>query len=346
MSEWGGACYDTTRKDLLVAGGGHTNYAGNEIYAFSVDSSSGNFLTWRRKITASTRTDGTAIEEYSDATPSSSHTYCGLLYLPVQDVMVRLPGVYTFGSTGTFTIRTYHFAASTETPTSTGAGKWTRKDDAPTISPGGAPGPRADAVYSASTGFVFAQHLNGLARYDPSAGTWTGVTTAEGPQGLTHTADALALTSPEKFVRVGDGHTYIRQITTPYSYVDSESGATTSGNTAIEGVGVLPGCLWDTNGSQIVCWAGTLTGGTDNRDYYTLNVATKVWTRHAGTGDTPDNPTSNGMYGRFFYVGDGLCGVVNTTTSNVYFLRVSASTVPPGDPVGSIRPRTTVSIVP
>ena len=34
MSSWGGAAYDSTRDVLVVTGGGHTDYGGNEVYEF------------------------------------------------------------------------------------------------------------------------------------------------------------------------------------------------------------------------------------------------------------------------------------------------------------------------
>ena len=53
-------------------------------------------------------------------------------------------------------------------------------------------------------------------------------------------------------------------------------------------------------------WGGTLAGGTDNRDVYEMDPLTWVITRRAGTGDTPDNPQTNGTFGRWAYLGD--CG--------------------------------------
>src|SRR5581483_3931868 len=43
MSLWSGGAFDTKRNRLIVWGGGHFGYAGNEIYAFDV-----NTLSWTR----------------------------------------------------------------------------------------------------------------------------------------------------------------------------------------------------------------------------------------------------------------------------------------------------------
>src|SRR6267142_3701593 len=41
IDAWSGATFDTAHNRLLLWGGGHSDYAGNELYAFSL-----NTLTW------------------------------------------------------------------------------------------------------------------------------------------------------------------------------------------------------------------------------------------------------------------------------------------------------------
>ena len=43
MDDWCGAAFDTRRNRLIVWGGGHNGYYGNELYAFDVD-----LLKWFR----------------------------------------------------------------------------------------------------------------------------------------------------------------------------------------------------------------------------------------------------------------------------------------------------------
>jgi len=43
INDWSGGAFDTKGNRLLVWGGGHAGYAGNEIYAFNIDS-----LKWLR----------------------------------------------------------------------------------------------------------------------------------------------------------------------------------------------------------------------------------------------------------------------------------------------------------
>ncbi len=321
MADWGGAVFDSKRRDLVIFNGGHNDYYGNEVYAFNVDT----FL-WRRKTTASVATTGTAVDSNADGTPASRHGYGSLVYLANQDKLFAGDGGYVQGTTGAFTAENWVFDMSTETPNSTGAGAWTQQDIAPTISPASGPDVLEPKVYNPVDNLIYSQENRGLASFDITAAAgsqWTPLTNFEGPGGGTAATSVCAIVGGTPYMlRVGGGHTYIRSLVSPFSYVDSEAGATTSGSTVIEGI-TGPGILFDPISGKVFGWSGTLTGGTDNRDYYMLDVAAKKWTRLAGTGDTPDGAQTNGTWGRFCYIGDGLAVLVNTVTSNVFYLRVS-----------------------
>ena len=99
---WSSFAWDSSRDNLLIYGGGHANYRGNEIYSWS-----GNTGNWSRGSLPS------RIENYvpagadprtflvvDDAAPQSAHTYDGNLYLPKNDMFVTLGGgVYNSGDT-------------------------------------------------------------------------------------------------------------------------------------------------------------------------------------------------------------------------------------------------------
>ena len=79
MAAWSGGVYDTDRDQLVVWGGGHKDYAGNEVYAFGPLSSPAP--KWRRLTEPSLpAADNTA--RGKDGRPVSRHTYNLLTYLP------------------------------------------------------------------------------------------------------------------------------------------------------------------------------------------------------------------------------------------------------------------------
>ena len=85
VSAWSSFAWDSTRGDLLLWGGGHANYAGNEMYVW--DGETGN---WNRGSLAS-RLDANNFVVDS-AAPQSSHTYDNNLYLPVNGLFLTLGG--------------------------------------------------------------------------------------------------------------------------------------------------------------------------------------------------------------------------------------------------------------
>src|SRR5262249_18906655 len=70
MAAWSGAALDTVSESLLVWGGGHGDYGGNEVYAFSFDT-----LTWSRKSDPSSVAGYAGEGIYADGAPASRHTY-------------------------------------------------------------------------------------------------------------------------------------------------------------------------------------------------------------------------------------------------------------------------------
>lgn len=330
IGSWNGAFYDSYRKDLvLLACGGHNDYYGNEVYAFNCDPLSGNYLTWRRKAFYSTESSGSVVENFSDDTPSSAHTYNNTMYDDGNDQALRLPGVFVNGSTGAFTERTYSFDMATESPSAAAPSAWSRLDDITLPAPGG--GPYPIAIWDPVNQLAWIECDDGLVVFDPNetaTNQYTALTSFE--SGTSNSGRYTSIYIPDAttplLFRVGNSYTQTRDLTTPYA----KHLLGQSGDNAISGDNG-PGLLWDPINERVVAWGGTLSGGTDNRDLYFYDLDTETWTRSAGSGDIPDNPEANGTFGRFQYIGDGLAVLVNSTTSNVYFVRISGGGASGGD---------------
>src|SRR3954471_13419609 len=76
IDAWGGGAFDSLRGLLLLWGGGHGDYGGNEIYAFDVAT-----LKWSRPWGPEpvvTTIPGNCGSTYAGGPPSARHTYGGL----------------------------------------------------------------------------------------------------------------------------------------------------------------------------------------------------------------------------------------------------------------------------
>src|SRR6267142_6178478 len=72
MMAWSGGIYDSDRDQFIIWGGGHTDYAGNEVYAFGPVT--GLLPQWRRLTDPSApAADNTPYAP--DGRPVSRHTY-------------------------------------------------------------------------------------------------------------------------------------------------------------------------------------------------------------------------------------------------------------------------------
>jgi len=83
INAWNGGVADTKRNRLIVWGGGHNDYFGNEVYALDLTSASFTRIT-----EPSVPDDvGKCPEAYKDGRPNSRHTYNGLAYVANADQM-------------------------------------------------------------------------------------------------------------------------------------------------------------------------------------------------------------------------------------------------------------------
>jgi hypothetical protein len=83
---WSGIAWDSTRGDLLLFGGGHANYIGNEVYVWK-----GATGAWSLGTLPSQSDLNTALIT-GDGAPQSSHTYQTNTYVPLNDRFVVFGG--------------------------------------------------------------------------------------------------------------------------------------------------------------------------------------------------------------------------------------------------------------
>ncbi|OYV76584.1 MAG: hypothetical protein B7Z66_07905, partial [Chromatiales bacterium 21-64-14] len=302
IDAWSGGAFDTKRDRLIVWGGGHGDYWGNEVYVFDV-----NTLKWQRLNDpywpAKDFGWGVSATVFPDGSPGSRHTYDGMVYLPVQDRLWESGGSIWRSGNGVHDTEEFDFNTL----------KWQQMADAPHASNGVATG------YDPVTGHVFMFWCGWLTEYDPVANTWT----TRGQDACISSLVAAVDPVNRKFVVIGRGKAYV--------YTISSSGTMSQQNLNAAGAGAsvmmnanAPGLVYDPAIKKLVGWAG----GTD---VYTLDlsVSPPVWTRvpaAAGNTVTPTPPAPNGTYGRWQYIpSKNAFVVVNGVDQDVFFYKLPSS---------------------
>lgn len=311
MNAWSSGCYDTLRDRLLVFGGGHSDYGGNEIYAFGPLTS--ETPAWSRVTEPSVPTGGGA-ELNADGTPSSRHTYGTLQYDPVRDTFMMLSGGSLFNmSSATGSKRCHGFSFET--------GTW--KTDYPYWTPGDIHNTASEWDPISQVFWVKNSFSTQMAKFDPAGngglGLWAGV----GASWYSNPYMVLAVdTNRHVLWGIGGSNGRLNKIDLNANNVRTNPVTTgDAGGIALE-VAQAPGFVYDIIGDRLIAWRG-------GRDVFQLDPDTLVWTRLQNVENAVDPGAANaaGTYGRFRYIAryNG-CIVVNKNTGSVFFYKLGAMT--------------------
>jgi hypothetical protein len=311
MDDWSGGAFDTSRNRLLVWGGGHGGYAGNELYAFDLAS-----LSWSRLSNPSDPVSKD-VPYAPDGQPTSRHTYDYIQYVPGIDSFCSAGGAgfYESGQTGTAHTDCFNF----------GTGKWEQHPDSPAKNEFIG----AFTAVDPTDGHLWEHGCQGystMAEFDPAADAWISHGSMYTDQ-VIPSYDLTAAIQPARhlFLAVGGGASYSWDISQPGEF--SGAPLTTTGDSAIVQA-ASPGFEWDTAAGLFVGWAG-------GADVLTLDPSTWAWTRvsPAATNAVTPTPTNmNGTFGRFRYSSaSNVFVVVNSVDEDVFIYRLSngSGTAPP-----------------
>ena len=142
INDWNGGMADTKRNRLLIWGGGHGGYFGNEIYALDLNTLKMLRLNEPSNVSGYDFKDCYAPDQYPDGRPTSRHTYDALSYVAHTDQLWTFSGAKApcgYSGRDTWTLN----LASVETTPLGGAAPWTLKKAAP-AGPQGVPGVVSD----------------------------------------------------------------------------------------------------------------------------------------------------------------------------------------------------------
>jgi hypothetical protein len=160
ISTWNGGIADANKNRLIIWGGGHTDYLGNEIYA--LDLNQGKML----RLTDPSPVDNvmSCPEAYPDGRPTSRHTYGGLAYLPKEEKMFAYGGGLSI--CGSLSTATWFLDLASL--------QWARQELHNKVKPTYAPG--VDADYDQNSGLIFLSDTENFFKYDPTSSTYTLLT--------------------------------------------------------------------------------------------------------------------------------------------------------------------------
>jgi len=274
ISAWGGAAADTKRNRLLIWGGGHTDYYGNEVYALD--------LSMRKMIllVPPTSQPKLCVEAQRDGKPSSRHTYYDLAYLPTIDKLFSFGGAPAC-DTGMGTDATWTLDMETL--------RWKQMDPVNGgLKPSGQPG-LAVVVYDPGTKFVFVEDLSYLHRYDPTTNTYTRLGSV---YGVDYHQSGVIDASRKLLFLVGDGQFWAINIGPGSNHKLQNWSPQIRGCDALTNKG-YPGLAFDTGQNEVVGWAG-------GDSVLLFDPDTKRCTPHTFPGG-PGEQQANGTNGRFAY---------------------------------------------
>jgi len=309
MSAWNSAIADTKRNRLVFWGGGHADYFGNELYAFSLL----DLTMTRLNDPSPINTTSGCVETLSDGKPNSRHTYDALVYVAHADRMFSFGG--GLNACGFFTDVTWTLDMETL--------KWTNMHPR-----GGNPHASAGVVadYDARTKKIYLNDLSKIWSYDFDANTYrvlnvdaaidyhmTGVIDPKREMFFIMGA-AGAKGGGLKAVSLAPG--------SKYTMNDWTAPALSSCEPVLRAIS--PGLAYDPVADRIVGWPNF--GDT----VYLFNPDTKSCTTKTFIGGPPDSShqgsphTTNGTNGRFrYFPAKGIFVLANQASSNVYLLRLT-----------------------
>lgn len=294
---WGGAAIDTTRGHLLVWGGGHNDYRGNEVYRFDLAT-----LAWSRPWGPSADDQipmGGTHEVYDDGAPGSRHTYAGLTYVPApHDALFAMGG--SLWQSGSFAVGTWRFDLA--------ANAWTRGTDGPAEQGFGDP-----CVYDPTTGHVFRRANSRMLEYDPAADVFLDRANSDGGFWASNVTTAL---DPDARLMVMIGGGRVDTYDLANDVYTQDVAITGADVTSLFGDG-SPGMDFDPVTQRFVVWGGGL-------DVYSFDPVTASFSLHAGAGDDPGAIVgSGGAFTRFRYAPSRNVFVwVDHVDANVFVFRM------------------------
>jgi hypothetical protein len=276
FADWNGGLADTKRNRLILWGGGHNGYFGNEMYALDLEKQTLERITEPSAGSALANLSSCP-EAYADGKPNARHTYNGLQYLAKNDAY------FLFGAglspCGNFSNGVWLFDPTTSA--------WAQKR------PKNHPNPAQNGsapmtAYDSADGMIYEVEGNAgvFWKYDSSADNWTNL----GAVAACSRLNMTAAVDPQRKLYFCVGASMFNRI----NLSGARKVASLKGKGCDELVAAAgPGFDYDSSQGRMVGWAG---GDT----VYVYDVETDSCTTRSLPGG-PGAAQKNGTFGRFRY---------------------------------------------
>lgn len=280
---WSGGVLDTQRNRLIMLGGGHNAYPGNELYALNLGDGTANPTLTRITNPSTVIRDGcTNGGTYADGRPVARHTYDQLAYLPDTDEMFMYGGsMWQCGGMGGDTW-IYNFAANT----------WTQmtNTNAPSANFSRA------CAYDQKNKLVYCHDNLVLKSFNRTANTWTTRSVA----GSSVAEYKTAIIDPVRKRYIMTSNDNVDQL---YWYdISAASGTSTrqivSSNCSFVGDGRM-GWAYDPVQDKIVVWVDG--NSVEIMDPVTFQCTTQTFANGPAQVRNQFDLSLRGTYGRFRY---------------------------------------------
>lgn len=292
VGAWSGGAFDSKRNRLMVFGGGHADYCGNEWLAFDMDDLRWHLLSGPSSLEGYDDKSG----KTPDGNPASRHTYNGLAYIPTTDEFLAHGGSLC-NPAGTSDNRTW--VGNPEN------GLWEFQGGKSSHFLG------YTMAYDAKTDRVYESRRGPLFAYDPLIDKWTSLNRSYGDMGKSSMTGDID-PGRRNFLLIGQGRMYVFDLET---YKRSKIPADPI-NPVI--AAMAPGLAYVESIDRFVAWSG-------GEFLYLINPESWEVEAVRTTGLVPET-NNRGTYGRFRYSKkyNGFV-LVNGIRRNVYFLKMPNS---------------------
>ncbi len=315
---WNGGAFDVARDLFIIWGGGHSDYSGNEIYAFDV-----NTLSWSRltEPTPASEID-VPIQDpdkcvYLDGRPRSLHSYDSLEVIPGLGFCIGGKGAYPDGA-----VCNKQFWCNDFSKQSNAMAGWYRPPGLNILGPFN----YQSVNYDSLTNVLYQSGKNQggwqrLYALDLNADVPAWKILSKAGNAPASVGDVAAIDRVNQILLVvgKKGQLYwdltASGVWSPTSNYDSITGP------RIVADARAPGLEWDEVNQKFIAWVG----GTSTYAYDFLTNSWRVCSQSPLNITSPSAPESNGTYGRFQYVPSKNAYVLyNQVEANVFLYRLSA----------------------